>query len=106
MDRLGEEIQRARQPIISDNMVLLLKNKREVVWEPAIFAELASTGVYDEKPFVRKILNRDFAFFVTFGDRGDSRFDERYNPAVADAIDAAYPVKQLYGNWTVRRPRP
>jgi hypothetical protein len=106
MERLGERIRSADRPIIADNMVLLLKNGHEVVWEPAIFAELASTGVYDERPFVRKIKRRDFAFFLTFGDRGTARFHERYNPAVADAIDVAYPVKERFGKLTLHSPRP
>ena len=75
-----------------------------MLWEPAIFAELASTGDWDERPFVRRIRNREFAFFVTWGQRGFDRFDERYNPAVADAIDAAYPITQRAAGLIVHRP--
>lgn len=104
MERLGTQIRQAERPIVSDNMVLLLRNGREVVWEPAIFAELASTGVYDERPMVRRIRKRDFAFFITFGGRGTAQFHRRYNPAVANAIDSAYPVKEQLQNWTLHRP--
>ena len=104
MERLGTQIRQANGPVISDDMVLLLRNGREVLWEPAIFAELASTGAYDERPFVQKILNREIAFFVTFGDRGSTRFDQRYNPAVSEAMAVAYPVKQKLGNLVVHRP--
>jgi hypothetical protein len=93
----------ADKPVISDDMVLLLRSGREVLWESSIFAELASTGRWDERPFVRRIRDGEFAFFVTWGQRGHYRFDERYNPAVADAIDAAYPVKQETAGLTIHR---
>ena len=103
--QLSAEIASADKPVISDDMVLLIRSGREVLWEPAIFAELASTGAWDERPFVENIRNGEFAFFITWGRRGDHRFDERYNPAVADAIDAAYPVKQEIAGSTVHKPR-
>jgi hypothetical protein len=103
--QLSAEIASAEKPVISDDMVLLIRSGREVLWEPAIFAELASTGDWDERPFVDRIRNGEFAFFVTWGRRGHQRFDERYNPAVADAIDAAYPVKQRIAGLTVHKPR-
>ncbi len=46
MQQLGtllERIRAAKAPILSDDMVLLMKAGKEVPWEPAIFAELAST---------------------------------------------------------------
>ena len=91
---------------ISDDMVLLIRSGREVLWEPAIFAELASTGDWDERPFVQRIRNGEFAFFITSGRRGHQRFDERYNPAVAEAIDAAYPVKEETAGLVIHRSRP
>ena len=101
---LSRQVAAADKPVISDDMVLLIRSGREVLWEPAIFAELASTGAWDERQFVDRIRNGEFAFFVTAGRRGDEHFDERYNPAVADAIDAAYPVKQEIAGLTVHRP--
>ena len=43
------------KPVISDEMVLLLQSGQRVMWEPAIFAELASTGAWDEWPFVGQV---------------------------------------------------
>ncbi len=94
----------AQRPVISDDMVLLLRAGKPVEWEPAIFAELASGGLWDEKPFVRRIEAREFAFFVTAGDRGHKLFDARYTPAVADAIEASYPVKRRLAGYTLRYP--
>jgi hypothetical protein len=106
LSALSREIAATDKPVISDDMVLLLRSGKPVLWEPAIFAELASTGDWDQQPFVDRIRNREFAFFVTWGQRGFDRFDERYNRAVAEAIDAAYPIKQsTAAGLTVHRPR-
>jgi hypothetical protein len=106
LTQLSSEIRAADKPVISDDMVLLIRSGREVLWEPAIFAELASVGSWDERPFVERIRRREFAFFITWGQRGFGRFDERYNPAVADAIDAAYPIKEKRAGLIVHKPLP
>lgn len=103
-DQLATRIGQADRPVVSDDMVLLLRSGREVVWEPAIFAELASVGRWDERPFVASILQREFAFFVTMGGRGSSPFDERYTPAVADAIERAYPHKAFIADLVLHYP--
>jgi hypothetical protein len=104
LKRLSADIRAADRPVISDDMVILLRSGRNVQWEPAIFAELASTGIWDERPFVERIRKRDFAFFVTVGERGQRLFDSRYTPAVADAIAAAYPVRRTVAGYTIHSP--
>jgi len=101
---LSERVRGAVKPIISDDMVMLLQNGKEVVWEPAIFAELATTGVWVERPFVERILHKEFEMFITEGQRGDVLFDKRYIPPVADAMDAAYPVLVKQGDYTLHLP--
>ncbi|MGP1281899.1 MAG: hypothetical protein ACTS1X_02885 [Parasphingopyxis sp.] len=101
---LEAEIRAADRPVISDDMVVVIRAGQPVLWESAIFAELASTGVWDEAPFVALIGQRHFAFFVTAGERGGERFDERYNPAVADAIYRAYPQRAVLAGRTIHRP--
>jgi len=104
--QLSDRIAKAEKPVISDDMVLLIKAGHEVVWEAAIFAELASTRHIDERRFIARIDRKDFAFFITFRERGEVTFDSRYNPAVADAIDRAYPAKERLGRFTLHSPRP
>ncbi|HEX8416888.1 MAG TPA: hypothetical protein VF641_04720, partial [Methylobacterium sp.] len=91
-------------PVVSDDMTLPLRAGRPVVWEPAIAAELAHSGHYNEPAFVATIRRRELGFFVTFGQRGDQLFDERYNSPVAAAIDEAYPVKRMVGGLTLHLP--
>lgn len=97
-------VRAAPRPVISDDMVLLVRAGVPVQWEPAIFAELASTGTWDERPFVARVRAGQFAFFITARQRGDRLFDSRYNRAVADAIDAAYPVKRKAAGYTLHLP--
>ena len=95
----------ARRPVISDDMVLVKRAGRHVVWEPAIFAELASKGLWDERPFIARVRRGEFAFFVTRGDRGLPLFDRRYTPAVSDAMDAAYPVRRQVAGYVLHLPK-
>ena len=104
IQRLVTLVREARRPVISDDMVILLRAGKEVEWEPAIFAELASKGMWDERPFVGLIRRRHFAFFVTEGDRGDVLFDSRYTPAVAGAIESAYPLERQLAGFTLHLP--
>lgn len=105
LDRLVEQVRSAPGPVISDDMVLLLRAGRPVLWEPAIFAELAATGAWDERPFVTMIEQQRFAMFVTVQQPGGALFDQRYNPAVAKALTRAYPRREKVAGLTVHRPR-
>jgi len=98
-------IARSARPVISDDMALLIRAGRPVLWEPAITAELSHAGLYDEAAFVNLVRQRRFGFFVTAGDRGDWLYDERYNPPTADAIDAAYPRRERHGDLVLHFPR-
>jgi hypothetical protein len=104
LETLSAMIREADRPVVSDDMVLLRRSGVPVQWEPAIFAELASTGAWDERGFVERIRAGQFGFFVTAGTRGQRLFDSRYNPAVADAIAAAYPVRRKLAGFTVHLP--
>ena len=104
MQRLVALVRDARRPVISDDMVILLRAGKEVEWEPAIFAELTSKGKWDERPFIGLIQQHYFAFFVTEGDRGQALFDSRYTPAVAGAIASAYPVERRLAGYTLHLP--
>ncbi|NUR11045.1 MAG: hypothetical protein HOQ20_04245 [Bradyrhizobium sp.] len=104
LNSLSAMVRASTKPVISDDMVVLLRNGKEVVWEPAIFAELASTGHWDERPFVARIRKDAFGFFITEGDRGGAEYDSRYTPAVADAMDAAYPTRCRLAGYVIHLP--
>lgn len=103
LDRLAAEVRSAPGPVISDDMVLLLRAGRPVLWEPAIFAELGATGAWDERPLVTMIEQRRFALFITVQQPGGALFDQRYNPAVAEALARAYPRREKVAGLTLHR---
>lgn len=103
-EKLNCRVVQAEKPIISDNMVSLLINGKEVFWESAIFAELSAKGLWDDAYFAERIGSGDFAFIMTMGGRGDGAFDERYSNRIADAIDSAYPEKETSGEFVYHLP--
>lgn len=104
LTELASRIRAADKPVISDDMVLLMRAGKPVVWEPAIFAELGSNGIWDQRPFVRLIEDKRFAFFVTNQVRGGHLFNQRFNPPVAAAIEQAYPNQERIVGLTVHTP--
>jgi hypothetical protein len=104
LDSLMARIARANKPVLSDDMVLLMRAGKEVPWEPAIFTELASQGRWDQRLIIDRINSREFAMIVTSGRRGSLLFDARYTPEVSRAIEAAYPYSEQVAGRTVRLP--
>ncbi len=104
LESLSARVRAAHKPIITDAMVLLLRNHQRVVWEPAIFAQLASSGVWDEKPLVARIRRKEFEMFITDGPGGKGFYANRYDPAIADAMTAAYPIEVHLAGYTLHLP--
>jgi hypothetical protein len=86
-----------RGPVISTEMVLLLRDNRRVLWEPAIFRELAYAGRWNEQTLVSLIRQHRIAAMLTEGDRGYHWFDEQFSPGIADAMDTALPRRVHVG---------
>ena len=103
--QLTELVRQAKGPVISDDMVVVVRAGRPVLWEPAIFNELAATGVWDEKPFIQMIEQHRFAMFIIYQGRGPHLFSLRFSPAVGAAIDRAYQPREKIAGLTVYYPR-
>jgi hypothetical protein len=102
---LEAELRNAGRPAISDEMVLLIRSGQGVVWESAIFAELASLGRWDEAPLRAMLEAGRFAFVLTDGLPGTALYDSRYTPAISAAIDRAYPRREaIAGGLVLHRP--
>lgn len=104
LDQLVTKVARASKPVLSDDMVILLRAGREVPWEPAVFSELASTGRWDERLITNMIWSREFAYIITTGYPGQHEYDSRYDPDVTRAIEASYPYTVEYAGRVVHRP--
>jgi len=88
-EALVARIAAARKPVASEDMTLLMRAGKPVIFEPAIVTELASTGQWDEAPLIEMIRARGFAFMITTDNAigGTSR----RTPAVDAAMRDAYP---------------
>jgi hypothetical protein len=97
LDDLVVRIRGAAKPVLSDDMVLLMKAGKEVPMEPAIFTELGSTGQWDEQQIISLIEAHHFAFVIT-------QEDNTFSPGVAHAVETAYPRIEEHAERTVHLP--
>jgi hypothetical protein len=97
VEALAARVRAAPKPVISDEMVMLLRTGKRVLWEPMIFTELVSKNIWDERPFVNRIRNREFAMIITTRDHDETR-------AVTAAIETAYPAQVQYAEYFVHLP--
>ena len=103
-DVLNKLLEVTDKPIISDDMVWLLVNGREVIWESAIFRELEAKNTWNPDHFLKRMRNRDFGFFVTERYNESTRLLARYSDRLVDALDTHYPTKRSVGRFTVHLP--
>jgi hypothetical protein len=94
---LVREIGQQARPVLSEDMVLLMRAGREVPLEPAIFEELAAKGMWDQRPFLQSLADTSFAFVIT-------EMSDLYTPEVLTAISKAYPSVERIGPYTIHRP--
>lgn len=97
-ENLVREIAAQDRPVLSDDMVLLMRGGRGVPIEPAIFRELALTGTWDQRRFLDLIDAHAFAFVVRY------YLFPLYTPEVVAAIHRAYPRVETRGPYTIRYP--
>jgi hypothetical protein len=89
-------------PIYSEDMTVVLEAGKEVEAEPAIITTLASSGQWDESPFVREIESRRFSTIVVSTSLSNK---DRYSPRVADAVKANYSLRRQLGRFMFYEPR-
>ena len=95
---LVRRIAAADKPVASDEMTLLMRAGKPVIFESAIVSELASVGRWDERPLLNMIHSGGFAFMITRDDTPGA------TPLRTTAVDAAmreaYPrVEQVGSLW-------
>ncbi len=102
---LTARIRTAGAPVLSDDVVLLLRAGQRMPWETALFTELTRQGIWDEADAVAMVRERKFAFVVIATPRSDAVYDERFSPAIQTAIAASYPVVTDFAGRTIHSPR-
>jgi len=91
-------------PLLSDDMVLVRRAGRDVGLEPAILAELAAQGQWDETKLIDMLRRHAFGAVVTAYDPGDPTFDARYLAATRKALLESYPHVEMFGDYRLRLP--
>ena len=91
-----KEIAHSPRPVISDDMVLLVRAGREVSIEPATFRQLTATGSWDQTYFLQLLSNHAFEFAIILDEK-------EYAAEMLAAIAQAYPKVEQLGPYTIRR---
>jgi hypothetical protein len=86
---LVQRIAAADKPVSSEDMTLLMRAGKPVIYEPAIATELAIVGRWDETPLVNMIRDHGFAFMITVFNALNG--GALRTPAVDAVMRAAYP---------------
>jgi hypothetical protein len=97
--RLVDRIRASTKPVMSEDMLLLLRAGKEVPIEPAIFTELAVAGVWDQQRLLSMLRNRDFGFII-YQKYGLDRF----TPEMEHEIERNYPNVETVGNFVLHQP--
>jgi hypothetical protein len=108
LDRQAELVRRiavAEKPVASEDMSLLMRAGKPVIFEPAIVTELTSLKQWDEGPLVDMIRSGGFAFMITTENTPGGSV--RRTPAVDAAMRDAYPRVEQFspGLWLHLPPR-
>jgi hypothetical protein len=84
------------KPVASEDMTLLMRAGKSVIFEPAIVTELASLGRWDQGPLVNMIRSGGFALMITTENTPGGSV--RRTPAVDAAMREAYPRVEQFGS--------
>jgi hypothetical protein len=92
---LVSRIATAEKPVASEDMTLLMRAGKRLIFEPAIVTELALLGRWNEGPLLSMIRSGGFAFMITTNDTPGGT--SLRTPAVDAAMREAYPQAEEVG---------
>lgn len=98
LDRQAELVRliaEATKPVASEEMTLMMRAGKPIVFEPTTVTELAAAGRWDERPLVEMVRSGAFAFMITTGNALGGT--ERRSAAVDAAMREAYPRVERVG---------
>jgi hypothetical protein len=101
---LQARVSQAARPLISDDMVLILKAKKQVYLEPAIISELSSLGRFDEAPILKLLDQHYFEYVVTERRLGTDVLNARYSAAMRHSIADNYPTTSYSADYAIHSP--
>ena len=92
---LIRRVAEADKPVASEEMTVIMRAGKPIMFEPSIVSELAAKGRWDEAPLVEMIRSGGFAFMITTDNDPDNH--GRRTPAVDAAMRAAFPNVEKAG---------
>ena len=101
---LVDLIRKSGEPVLSEDMVLLLRARQQVLIESAIFTELAYSGYWDQRPLLNLVHSRAFTLVVMEETMKQAVAVGRFTNEVARAIEKSYPSVEHLDKYVVRRP--
>jgi len=98
--RLVERIHDSAKPVLSEDMILLLRAGKAVPIEPFGFARLSEQGVWNQAPFLRMLREHSFAFVITTRE-SQAVSAQRFTPEMTDEIARNYPMTEIDGAFVM-----
>jgi hypothetical protein len=91
LSRMSELIQKANGSILADEyMGILPQAGKPIVYQPFEFKMLAEAGLWDSKPFIEAIKNKQYAMILLYDPPTWNSPKARWTQPMLDAIDQAY----------------
>lgn len=88
--RFSKMIQNTTGPIISWDMSLLLANEKPIYFEPFPMAQMAYSGVWDEKPILDAIENKTVSLMILYFLAPVLKGDRNFTPGFINALNQNY----------------
>jgi hypothetical protein len=84
--------------ILSDDTVLLLRARKDIVFDPVGLYYMALAGTWDQAPFLGRVKAKEFPLVIVSSPM-------LWHPAVLEAIHQNYQLDRIAGQFQVYRPR-
>jgi hypothetical protein len=100
---LVDLIHDSEKPVLSEDMVLLLRAGQPVPIEPPIFTELAYSGTWDQRLILNLIRAHAFGMVIMEEPIEEAKRRGRFTNEVASAIKNSYPCVEHFEKYELRR---
>lgn len=103
-EKLSDIISKTEGPIISEDGGILVLNKKEVLFMPFEFTQLANQKIWNQDKFLEDLKNKRFSLLV-FSFNVNYFFDkERLTPEIVKVMKDNYYVDKAIGDYFIYKP--
>lgn len=97
-------VQGTEGPILSENMVLSVKNDNVIMYQSFIYAQLVEHKYLNESPVTSQISNTEYNMIILSANVNESSSTTQWTPAQFDAIRSNYKLTEQYGIYYIYEP--